>query len=954
MQRQGQQGRQEVTYSRPGIRQVGATANVPTPDRIRVDNAPRAEGSSSVRVIDRSSPQIAGTNAGLRDAEISNFLGSIMEPVAKVGAQLDVANANRQVGQLLAEVPNIDQLYREGDEDVRNKLRSLSPRANDLMLQRLSVTAIGKFTEGYSSEAQANSILTDPSSTPEARQREESKIKNKWLKESGLSELPPGYLGSYSPQLAQAEALTSGNLDKLRAKRDGIRKDAIRAEALGSDMVSFAGQLEALRTEPDSPEKVTKTKEAVNGLNTRLKESLKETLSSGDGTPTQFLTGLANGVQTKIASALAVGDVDTAQSILDTLQTATKSSIPIGDGKTDLWNLSIPGANGKTTSPQQFILQQQDFIDRFEDKATRKEAIEGLAPLLALATSGDPAKIRQAENQLPTYLATLDPDGALIALNTFKPILNFVQTTTDQQLENYVTITQDPSFQGLSRAEQLKVLKGQMDSGRINVRQFYEYGSRNVDEEKRVSSEVNNAARAAAQEGTTLEPFNRLIGVEQAYAQQNNKPFGEDEARAVQDKAEAQAAKRTADQIREARDAGKPMTPEQVRQAYDTNLVNVVNEREQQLRTAVNTQFNSASDITNRQVNEYLTNVSRGKQGDQRIPSSLAKEMEKLGLTVNQKTALDYLYNKMAKVKGKDGKPFYGQDRNAARLWMQRNYDSARQRSRFAPPPSPAPASGQSKESQGNKPQQQAQSQSAPAFQFASNVLNQVAGALLPGGSSPANAATVVENQEQMETLAQLWERRERPTLTVPPLPQVASATAVQPVTMAIRTPNHPFFVAIGIAEGTRTPNGGYTKNYYGHRDIGDGNWNVGTVSGGRGGGSPQQVDRKWMGSLTRTQMQYAPLLARFGIKPGTQGYNRLMFNVLDLSVQSPLALQTFVTKIPQIVRGNLTVESIAKARADSFFVPGTNRLDTKFKNYSALYADQRSRAGVWDYRRRL
>lgn len=945
-----------MTYSRPGIRQTNANPGAPSTDPVRIRNRPSIQfgkgPSYSDRFVDSG---LAGRNAGQDAAAIGKFLEDIQDPLVTIGEAVDIENANRQVGEMLAQTPNLDQLYREGDEDVRNKLRSLSPRANDLMMQRLAITAVSKFTEGYGAASQASSILTDSASTPEQRRDEKQRLKSEWMDKSGLNALPPGYLGAYTPELARAEGVIAGSLDKLRVKNDSLRKNAVRAEELGVVLAGFAGQLEGLRTDPDSPEKVEKTKGVIAELNSQLQQQLDETRTSGDGTPTEFLRTALQGVQRQIAIALGTGDTSKAQAILDAFQTATKNPIAIGDGKTNLWSLNVPSANGKSQSPQSFILGQQDLIDKWDKKADREEAISAVKPLFELLTSGDPNQVRQAENQIPTVLGTLDPEGAITALGLVRPLLQFIQQPTDQQLENFVTITADPRFQGLSRQEQLQILKGDLTAGRINIKQFYDFGTRNEDGEKRIYGEVNNASLAASQEGTTLEPLNRLLGVEQAYAQSQNNPFGKNESEQAQDKAIAKARERTAQQIREARAAGQPMTPEDIRKAYDTNLINVVNEREEELRGSLNSSFNAAFKTTNQQVNNYLALVAQGKKGDERIPASLVTEMEKLGLTVNERTALDFLYNKMTKVKGKNGKPVYGNDRNAARLWMQRNYDSARQRSRFAPPASSAPASNQSNQSKGgseSKPQKQAQAN--PVFEFATQTLGNVAGVLLPGGSSPANAATVMENEEQMETLAQLWERREAPTMTVPPLPQVASATAVQPVTMAIRTPNHPFFVAIGIAEGTRTPNGGYTQNYYGHRDRGDKNWNVGTVSGGRNGGSPEQVDRKWMGSLTRTQMQYAPLLARFGIKPGTQGYNRLMFNVLDLSVQSPLALQSFVTKIPDVVRGNLTIESIAKARADSFFVPGTNRLQTSFPNYSALYADQRSRAGVWDYRKRL
>jgi hypothetical protein len=172
---------------------------------------------------------------------------------------------------------------------------------------------------------------------------------------------------------------------------------------------------------------------------------------------------------------------------------------------------------------------------------------------------------------------------------------------------------------------------------------------------------------------------------------------------------------------------------------------------------------------------------------------------------------------------------------------------------------------------------------------------------------------------------------------------------------LRITSDRHPMFVAIGISEGTRTANGGYTKAYYGHRDPGNGVWNVGTVSGQQGG-SPASSDRRWMANLTSQSVSVAPILQRVGLQPGTQGWNRVLFNVLDLTVQAPVAARDFIAKLPQVMRQGASIEAIAKARADSFINPATGRLEAGgFGNsYNRLFADQRSRAGVWDYRRRI
>ena len=224
-------------------------------------------------------------------------------------------------------------------------------------------------------------------------------------------------------------------------------------------------------------------------------------------------------------------------------------------------------------------------------------------------------------------------------------------------------------------------------------------------------------------------------------------------------------------------------------------------------------------------------------------------------------------------------------------------------------------------------------------------------------GAPPAYAGELENaSPESLAAIRTSWQQGTQ-GLETPPLPQVAAATPTRYVPSAIATDKHETFVMIGVAEGTRTAGGGYTKAYYGHRDSGDGNNNRGTVSGGRGNRlSPRQVDQKWMRILTSRSQQATPVLRAAGLEPGTAGWNRVMFNVLDLSVQSPAAVPDFLAKLGQVRGQRFTVEAIAKARADSFFSPNSGRLDAPgFGNsYQRLFKDQRQRAGVFDFRRRL
>ena len=222
-------------------------------------------------------------------------------------------------------------------------------------------------------------------------------------------------------------------------------------------------------------------------------------------------------------------------------------------------------------------------------------------------------------------------------------------------------------------------------------------------------------------------------------------------------------------------------------------------------------------------------------------------------------------------------------------------------------------------------------------------------------GGAPANASPLFSEAENIKALQDAFAGEERP-VSAPQLPQLALTTPVRMIKNAITSINHELFVAIGINEGTRTPSGNFTDAYYGHRDPGDGNLNVGTVSGGRGRAkTPEGVDREYMRILTEKQYQAAPILKSLGLQPGTVGYNRVMFNILDLEVQAPAAVPDFIGKLSDVKAQGFSIDAIAKARADAFFTPEGNLNAPGFNNnYSVLLKDQRSRAGAYDYKKRL
>lgn len=91
---------------------------------------------------------------------------------------------------------------------------------------------------------------------------------------------------------------------------------------------------------------------------------------------------------------------------------------------------------------------------------------------------------------------------------------------------------------------------------------------------------------------------------------------------------------------------------------------------------------------------------------------------------------------------------------------------------------------------------------------------------------------------------------------------------------------------AVGAAEGTRTPAGGYTSAYQGHVDPGNGVWNLGTFSYQHGASSPEAADKKQLQRLQRQATQIRQRAERVGITLGLEEE----LNGIDLANQSPLA----------------------------------------------------------------
>lgn len=150
---------------------------------------------------------------------------------------------------------------------------------------------------------------------------------------------------------------------------------------------------------------------------------------------------------------------------------------------------------------------------------------------------------------------------------------------------------------------------------------------------------------------------------------------------------------------------------------------------------------------------------------------------------------------------------------------------------------------------------------------------------------------------------------------------------------------------AVGSAEGTRTPTGGYTSAYYGHVDPGNGVWNLGSFSYQHGATSPEDADKK---QLRRLQQQTLELQRQAQAKALNLALLEEL-NGIDLANQAPLAA---------LDRGYINWLFVAKqqpmdsrsqviwARTKAFLDPDTGYWDAPGlgNHWDGIYRDQQRR----------
>lgn len=958
-------------YSRPSTSTVDALTRVSLPNAPDIIGNPQVTQSANGRFLDFRSPQQLQRNGEARAAEITNFVEGLTKVAKPLIDDALLKQAKNQVGELLATQDPV-QLIRSGTEEQRALVRSLSPQAQDLLNDKAAQGAVRLYQETYSAErTKRAAVLQSLTASPEEKAKAESEAKSLAMEASGISKLPPSYIATYGDQLVQTDAALRG-LDYKETLKNQTKEQ--RAQ-LGNSYRATFGQLTDLHTQAAGKGNAKAAEEFVIMLRNGWSNQIKR--DSGAFTPLEQAEVFTEAVQTEIARLTAQGDWRRADQMIGTLQVMADAGVTTGtDANLNFFDQRL--SNGYT--PRYIITSMSESVQKGLKNWQNEQAFESVRDLMPRALQGE-----DVMPELISRMGSMTPEQIMQIAPALAQLEGVGDRPSDAQLLRAGEL--EVQLQGMSRDAALNLLRGEVNAGRIKVHQFGQLTGRIGKDDPRLALIDSQRSSLSGELTQAALDVAQAMGADKERATNYIREFSND------------VVKATEKRLAEMEAQGKPVDETVVRSVMRNEIEAARSRRikDDKERERLRSQSGPRSTVLN-EVQEFQRNVEANNGNVTVMSFSKPMRVDFQQKFPNRPMTVDNLLRFQAeRMKGvpadKDGKPAFEDPNRMLKDIIKRSKGEATSSSSpaerlssglmtyidkgplgallrqlqkpeqagAAEMPSPTtPSQGQAKPASKPQPKPQAQPEQNVGARIIGAGLEMVAGVITPPAAaatrtSQPQATVAVENQAAVDTLMRLWRGQQRVQMSTPPLPQLSAQTPVQMVGTAITNAMHPIFVAIGIAEGTRTAAGGYTRAYYGHRDPGSGAWNKGTVSG-QNAPNAEQVDRQWMARLSAASARIAPVLQRLGFAPGTQGYNRLMFNVLDLMVQAPLAAQDFIKKLPKVAQAGASIEAIAKARADSFINPATGRLDASgFDNsYSRLLADQRSRAGAFDYKRRI
>ena len=908
-----------ASYGRPQTRQVNALPQVTKASPAKPMSFDAAPQGQNGRFLDYSSAEQAGLNAARPYTELANFIEAATEPTIKAAKLYVKDQVDEELGKIAAQ-PEMLQAYRQGGEKERDWISSFRPQTQKIVNEAWASSEAGAYNERLIAAETTSDILTGTLASEQERDAERQRIKGE-VYEATLGKVPVAYQGGVLDLVMLAEAGSRAKVEELRLKEKRQEDDSKLAAGLGDELRRGIAE----RSTVIGKTQLEADQEAIRIVGTQLGAiNAEKTTQQTAGFAVQAVSNEvtkvlgkdfkdAEGAVNIIDNALAIYsslEMDNGQSLLD---------VRLADGETVQAKLEKARSTlGPAAEEQQ---KEQDRV------LSGQIIIEGTGP------NATDAQKQQAQAQL-TQLLKGDPDLLFQRLAQLEQIDSIYDQPTDKQQETELNLLAGWAGKALSIKEKLDQIA---DADLTNKQKLTLAKAARGDEDnvtQAINYSVSKTNRAQVTSAT------------QTVFTEANKTGSPKTVQQVEADLLRETNRRTYKQVQEyLQNPKNTLDQATVDGFFQKNLQDVANE---QVAGYVKSNVPVKSNVQN--AGDLLTEVATRyrEQGFKKsvniFPQTFRDRAKELGYNPDSYYDLQRAMSQYLGDIQENGKPAFPSPRKTWQQTLQNAMSYSGQ-----------PPSGQGAQEQESKPAQAAAPlPSQQALQESLNMMNwMIAGGatkpqsipqqiemILPtglyqmaGGSGIPSQEPKLDNLENIQALASLAGQKKRLQANTPPLPQLPPDQPTVLVPTNISNDKHPYFLAVGIANGTRTSKGGYTNL-----------WQREGTAGRRNGLTPAQSDNAVAGQMSQTLTRITPVLQQMGLKPGTAGWNRLMFNVLDMSVSSPPeAFTGFIQNLPQLQ--DFSIEGIAKARAEWL---GTQ------SNFSEIYSMMRSRAGVFDYRRKL
>ena len=935
------------SFSRPQTRRVNALFDPGQPGRAQGMDRVAITRTSDGRFRDYGSAEIAGANAERGFTEVANFINNAVEagaPVYKAYLQNEI---DKELGEV-ASTPEAFDSYLKGDEESRAWISRFRPQTQYYVNQQAAQAGAVGYKQRLAGLAIANPVRRQAGSSEEELLIARSADREKAIDESGLRNLPPEFLGQVSPELLATDRALEARMSTLRDRDAKEAQDSGIAAGLGSELYT-AQTLDFNANERlfESEEARAKGTQDYKASKTQYWQARVQELEK---TRTSVESGelIWRAIDETSAAAFGAGSNKDMQAGLEVLDQGwylvNNNDIKTSNGQ--VLGQVVITQDGKTL--RQVVAERRRQLQPLADKAEVDAAVASVAPRFKELMKVSPStaikylfdNLRNAQGEIGDLSLLSD------VFRTVGPLLAQGRLPSNEQL------LQQAEFEvrlrsADSKAETLGILDEAFKSG-LTPAQIAELSGLSNNR----NNETDRLANAERKTKEDIDYYSTTLATDSGVSK-------EETVVELRRRAEEKQAAKVQEFVAE--NNGTPPDTDKYQEFYGESLKEAFVEMGE-ARSPTGEKPQTKNEFLAEELNSVEQNMSSLIEEGKGYKSVDIFSDRLRGLAVSSGYRDDYngvqrfLVKSLNNAKDSKGQAEFP---NAQDQWfkltqrVQKGVNEQGKPNQVFPRRDPEGTQF----IPGSKGIPTRKSSTKTDDKQAANPVEFVGQALAAiVGGRPAQAGTLegkpgVENPDALDQLAAVVSGRQDVSLRTPSLPQTAPDTPAEVVPAQISTDTHPFFLAIGIAEGTRTPDGGYTQAYYGHSDPGNGVRNVGTVSSQQYG-NPDVADRVWAGRLSALATRMTPVLFQMGVKPGTVAFNRLMFNRLDLEVQSPAAAADLFRNLT----GDYSIEGIAKARADSFINPATGQLEAGGfgGSYNRLFTDQRSRAGAYDYKARF